>query len=323
MGYTTAMFERLFSAFGGSAIRLQRVVLGDSVIDLPVANLIGQRAGKTLLVTAGVDGDEYAGITAAYQLIERSKNLDFSGRLIIIPIVNIPGFQAECSHNPLDGKFPKYVFPGRVDGSSTDCLMAVIASFAGQADCWFDLHGAALTEGVNPYLWLHKTGNREVDALANDIVHYGLASTILYERAHFGLKSAALAKHGCSYIVAESGSRNTSLAADVARHLAWLTSTMQLLGMIDGLPEKQETQVLTSVSFITASSDGLWQPVLKAPSSLPHSWGKVVNGEILGSCCHLDGTGEKIIRATSSGTSLWWKETSRLKKGDILLATGR
>ena len=97
---------------------------------------------------------------------------------------------------------------------------------------------------------------------------------------------------------------------------------MQLLGLIDGTPERKETQVLTHVSFITATFDGLWRPSFTAPSSLPHSWGKVVQGEVLGLVAKLDGTGEKIIRTTSSGTPLWWKETMRFKRGDILLAIG-
>lgn len=301
--------------FKGSPIRLQRVDLGDTTIELPIADLVGLRPGPTLVVTAGMDGDEYAGITAAYQLIERYTALDFAGRLIVIPVVNIPGFQAECSHNPLDDKFPKYIFPGRVDGSPTERLLAVISSLASEADCWYDLHGAAITEGVNPYLWLHNTGVAKVDALARDLIHYGIAENILYERAHFGLKPAALAKQGCTYIVAESGSRRTELSDDAARHLAWLTSTMQLLGLIDGTPERKETRVMTHVSFITAASDGLWQP-----ADIDYSF--IKQGTTLGQVTRLDGTGEKIIRAISSGTPLWWKETMRLKKGDILLALG-
>lgn len=301
--------------FQGSPIRLQRVDLGDAVIDLPVADLVGLRPGPTLLVTAGVDGDEYAGIAAAHQLIERYKTLDFAGRLIIIPIVNIPGFQAECSHNPLDNKFAKYVFPGRADGSPTERIMAIVSSIAIEADCWYDLHGAAVTEGVNPYLWLHRTGVPAVDALANELLHYGVAPTIMFEKAHFGLKPAALAKQGCTYIVAESGSRRTSLVDDVARHLAWLTSTMQLFGMIDGTPTKKETQVLTHVSFMTVTFDGLYTPALI-------DYSHVEQGTVLGIVARLDGTGQKIIRATSSGTPLWWKETMRLKRGDILMALG-
>lgn len=309
------MFKHILAMFHGSPIRLQRVDLGDAMIELPLADLVGQRPGSTLLVTAGVDGDEYAGMTAAYQLIERYKTLDFAGRLIVVPLVNIPGFQAECSHNPADNKFPKYVFPGRVNGSSTERLMNFIASLAVEADCWYDLHGAAITEGVNPYLWLHNTRVAKVDTLARDIIHYGVAPIIMYESARFGLKSDALAKQSCTYIVAESGSRRTSLVDDVTRHLTWLEQTMQLLSMIEGTPERKETQVLTRVSYITATFDGLWQPALV-------DYSHVAQGTTLGVATKLDGTGKKIIRATSSGTPLWWKETMRLKRGDILMALG-
>jgi len=52
-----------------------------------------------------MDGDEYAGISAAYQLIEEFSHTPFRGSIIIVPIVNMPGFIAQTSENPEDGKF--------------------------------------------------------------------------------------------------------------------------------------------------------------------------------------------------------------------------
>src|SRR5690242_19972927 len=87
---------------------------------IPVFDIAGNQPGKTVLITAGVDGDEYAGIHAAYQLEENYRHGNFSGRLVIIPIVNVERFKQECSQNPLDGKLPKNIFPGSPDGSPSE-----------------------------------------------------------------------------------------------------------------------------------------------------------------------------------------------------------
>ncbi|MCE7897977.1 MAG: hypothetical protein DPW11_01280 [bacterium] len=56
-----------------------------------------------VLITAGVDGDEYDGICAAQALIQ-SYNLPIP--ITIIPIVNIPGYLSHTSYNPLDKRYP-------------------------------------------------------------------------------------------------------------------------------------------------------------------------------------------------------------------------
>ena len=54
--------------------------LGSAVIRVPVADIKGRAPGKTLLVTAGVDGDEYASIDAAYTMIDEVNKASFNGR---------------------------------------------------------------------------------------------------------------------------------------------------------------------------------------------------------------------------------------------------
>jgi len=63
-------------------INLSTVDLGVKKIKIPVAEISGKKYGKTLLVTAGMDGDENSGIEAAYRLIEEFKDRNFYGNLI-------------------------------------------------------------------------------------------------------------------------------------------------------------------------------------------------------------------------------------------------
>ena len=68
ISFAIAMF-RVFNS-SHPAIQLIPVDLGEVSIRVPVAPLKGNSEGPTLLITAGNDGDEYAGIAAAYRLIE-------------------------------------------------------------------------------------------------------------------------------------------------------------------------------------------------------------------------------------------------------------
>ncbi len=156
------------------------VDLGKTRISIPVADIQGERPGKTFLVTAGIDGDEYTGIQAAYELIEVYRKRNFAGRLIVIPIVNVPGFEAGCSENPLDGQFPKSVFPGKENDSPTERLVDWLArSYVSESYVWFDLHSGALNERLNPFLWTYETGVASVDSWMKDF-HAAQTETILF-----------------------------------------------------------------------------------------------------------------------------------------------
>jgi len=103
-----------------------------------------------VLITAGVDGDEYAGINTAQTLIKTYRG---TIPLTIIPLVNLPGYQAKVSWNPLDGKYPKHIFPGSPWGSSSSRLMYQVSKHTRGIKVWIDLHGPATGENLISFVW--------------------------------------------------------------------------------------------------------------------------------------------------------------------------
>ncbi|MBI2485059.1 succinylglutamate desuccinylase/aspartoacylase family protein [Candidatus Uhrbacteria bacterium] len=282
-----------------------------------VFTLAGKPGGKTLLVTAGMDGDEYAGMEAARRLVQEFYSGGFSGRLVVIPIMNRAGFWAECSHNPEDDKFPKFMFPGRANGTPTERLIHwLVDGPLKQADVWYDMHGAALTEGLRPFVWLHRTGERDVDVLAQQFIRHVRAEVVMFEETVWPCKAKTLARQGKMYVVAESGSRTSNGEDDVARHLDWAHTMMGTLGMIEApSAEKTEKVVLRSCVMYHAPCDGRWLP----RQGVTH----VSRGSILGHHSPLDGSRTSPVCALSDGVPLWWKETPAMRKGDILFAIGK
>lgn len=217
------------------------VDLGVHTIEIPVAEIEGDRSGKTLLVTAGMDGDEYAGMCAAFRLVETFQNKAFSGRLIIVPLVNQPGYEAGLSENPIDHKFPKQIFPGRALGKASERLIHWLATtYVSEADAWHDMHGGAHDEHLRPFLWVSKTRNTAVDELTKNLLRTTSAQTVLQKRAGFFSKERQLAKRGCWFVLAESGELGEQNAEDIERHVRWVKETMSVLGMLDALPKNSD-----------------------------------------------------------------------------------
>jgi predicted deacylase len=203
---------------------------------LPVADIVGHRSGPTLLVTAGVDGDEYAPIASAYEAAEKWGDGDFAGRLIIVPIVNVSGFDARISENPADGKFPKYCIPGNAWGSASERLMHYIThTYARHASLWLDLHSGAMGEVAINCLWNDITGTADVDARGKAFTHASGVQAAVREAAK--PTSRALARFGCTYVLAESEDENT--------HVAYIERAMHTLGMLPGTLTAQPPRIFS------------------------------------------------------------------------------
>ena len=79
--------------------------------------LVGNQPGKTLVVTAGVHGDEYVGIQAVRELLAQLSPGELSGQVIFVPVVNAGGFFAGTYLVPEDGENLNRCFPGAKGGN--------------------------------------------------------------------------------------------------------------------------------------------------------------------------------------------------------------
>ncbi len=300
-------------------LSLEAVDLGNRVVRVPVARIEGASAGPTMVVTGGMDGDEYPGILAAYELIRRyaADRSSLRGTLVVIPIVNVPGWENESSHNPDDRQFPKYFYPGKPQGRPTERLVSwLIETHVRGTDAWYDLHSGAITEGLQPFPWTWSSGVKRVDELNAAFLARTGAAFAMCEHASATSKAGALAHEGCWYVLAESGARASTHPDDAARHVGWIEDAMATLGMIDrAAPAAAPPKVLREVSYVYAKEDGLWE--LARPFHL-----HVRKGSALGVARPLDRLSGSTLTAPCDGEALWWKETPSMRHGDILCAIG-
>lgn len=110
---------------------------------LPVCVITGQKPGKTVVVIGGTHGDEYEGPVAAKRIIHDLSPEHISGRVIVIPVLNVPAFQHAQRESPLDGGNMNRAFPGDAQGTITYRMARFMTDeVLKRADVVLDLHAA-------------------------------------------------------------------------------------------------------------------------------------------------------------------------------------
>jgi len=298
-------------------IRLITVDLGVRKIQVPVTELVGKQPGKTLLLTAGMDGDEYASIDAAYELIEEfSRRQDIHGNVITIPIVNIPGFEAKRDFNTLDGKFPKLIYPGKRNGTSTERLIFWLSTnYISKCNVWIDLHSGALDEMLAPYINLYETRHIPLRSLLPYIKLLD-APKLVVEKPGSRQKAEKIGKNGIIYIFTEAGCSGQRDRESITKHVDWVKTVMGILGMISFKKIRKTTpRIYRQTRSFYTQNDGLWFPCIE-PSD------KVKNGQKLGELRNFEGKLVKTYFSDKDGEFLWGKEGLSAQKGDVIMEIG-
>lgn len=289
-------------------IVLHVVDIKEAKIKIPVAKL-GSGEGKTILITAGLDGDEYAGIAAAYGLINQYAKEKIAGKLIIIPLVNVAGFEHAMSRNPFDKKYPKHIFPGKEKGSSSERLMYWLSSnFVKNADIWIDLHGGAPCECLDPFVCLFETKQKNVQAQTYKMLGKIKAERIIFEKQNTFAHNVG--KRKTAYIMLESGQCGQRRKEDIKRHITWVKQIVE--EKRQGKPIKKK--IYRKEIEVLAQKDGIWVPLF---------FGKNVKKKtVLGEVISLDAKILQKIIAKENGVFLWRREAMACQKNDSLYAYG-
>jgi len=128
---------------------------GWGVVEIPIY-VFKNGTGPTLLLTGGVHGDEYEGQIAVSRLAQTLKLEDLSGRLILIPALNLPAALNATRISPIDGRDINRCFPGNAAGSFSEMLAHYIANFiVPLADAAVDLHTAGHSADCTPSTNMH------------------------------------------------------------------------------------------------------------------------------------------------------------------------
>src|SRR5260370_8353151 len=94
-----------YSTFGDAQVALGKYAW-------PYFAVVGAQAGPTFVLTAGIHAAEYTGILAAIRLGRDLQSADVKGTIVVIPLLNRPGFFERSVYiNPVDGENLHPFFP--------------------------------------------------------------------------------------------------------------------------------------------------------------------------------------------------------------------
>ena len=178
-----------------------------STIRSPIGVIAGG-AGPVALVVGGNHGDEYEGQLIARQLFQALTPQDVTGRLIVLPALNMPAVIARARVSPLDGGNMNRAFPGAVGQGPTRALAGFVNQhLLPRAGLVIDLHSGGGTTNYLDAAYLTLTGDAAQDRRGAALARaFGLPWTMVTGLGSTGgdLDSAALAA-GCAMISCELG----------------------------------------------------------------------------------------------------------------------
>lgn len=256
----------------------------------PVLVVNGSKPGPTLCLTGAVHGDELNGIEIIRRTIYDLEPDKLSGRVIGVPIVNLPGFQQGSRYLP-DRRDLNRHFPGSTNGSLADRIAnSLFESVIRHCDMLVDIHTGSLKRTNLPQLRADMnnpevaTFTRGFDRMA--VVHStGSPGMLRYAAVEAGIRSVTM----------EAGESLRIQEHQIKAGVNSLTSLMDKEGMISrmfvwGDPEP----VYYNSEWIRAEQGG----ILFSETQLG---AKVTEGEILGYVSDPITNAQHAIRAKSSG----------------------
>lgn len=134
---------------------LSRNTSGWGVVMIPIM-VVAAGSGPTVLLTAGVHGDEYEGQIALSEFARRLDPAMVQGRVIMLPALNLPAVEAATRLSPVDQRDLNRCFPGRRDGTFSEMLADFVTSvLLPLVDVSIDLHTAGHSMEAAPSTNMH------------------------------------------------------------------------------------------------------------------------------------------------------------------------
>src|SRR5437773_7366742 len=289
--------------------------------DWPYLAISGVSSGPVVLVTAGIHAAEYTGIEAAIRL---GRSLDpgkVRGTLVIIPLLNRPGFYERSVYvNPEDGDNLNRLFPGDPKGKWGERFAhRLLTEIVTKCASSIDLHAGDLVEDLVPFVIYRETGDAALDERIRKMANaYGarwaVKSAPTGERP--GSLYALAALNGVASMLAESGGRGLLIEEDVARHVRGVTNILRAIGGLDGAPEAvAPPRVVNSFDWLRSPLEGIFHTRVKIEQ-------QVKAGDIVGELVDLVGEPLATVKAPATGVVLFVVTSPAIKKDGLLLAIG-
>lgn len=270
----------------------------------------GTEEGPTLFVSAAMHGDEINGVEICRQLLKQKILRQIKGTLIVVPIVNIFGFNNKSRYLP-DRRDLNRCFPGSSTGSLAGRLANIfLTEIVDKCTHGIDLHTGAIHRSNLPHIRasLHV---KETKRLAKE---FG-SPVIINSPIREGSLRSVVVERDIRFLVFEAGEALRFDKKLIKTGLVGILSVMKAIGMIEAASLKtrksREVHTAKSSSWLRASSSG----ILTETKDIGH---RVRAGETIAKIS--DPFARKVIRvkAAAQGIIIGKTELPLVNEGDAL-----
>ncbi|MGJ8622616.1 MAG: N(2)-acetyl-L-2,4-diaminobutanoate deacetylase DoeB [Yoonia sp.] len=200
--------------------------------------------GPTALLTGGNHGDEYEGPLALQALATTLQPDQITGRVIILPMMNLPAFTAGLRCSPIDGANMNRSFPGKPDGTVTQKICHYIATeLVPLADIVLDFHSGGRTLDFLPFAAAHILDDKAQEAASMAAVQAFNApySVRMLEIDNVGMFDTEVESQGKVFVTTELGGAGTASAKTTAIARKGINNLLIHAGILSGTLEQHQT----------------------------------------------------------------------------------
>jgi len=302
----------------------QKVALGESAtvyfnvaklhtqnkIDVPVIIERSKKPGPTVLITAGIHGDEVNGVEIVRQIIAKGINKPKRGTIICIPVINVFGFIHMDREFP-DGRDLNRVFPGGKSGSlASRVAHKLITEIVPHADLIMDFHTGGADRFNSAQIRIKK-GEVVLDELAEV---FGAPFVLYSKNLNKSFRNTSY-KLGIPMLLFEGGKSfnihptitNTGVngAKRVLNHLEMLGSKFKV-----SKPKKSCVFILES-KWLRAKYSGMFKTSISINA-------KVNKGDVIGHITDPYGSFNHFVKAPNDGYIFNINESPIIYQGDAI-----
>ncbi|MCA8990929.1 MAG: succinylglutamate desuccinylase/aspartoacylase family protein [Planctomycetaceae bacterium] len=288
-------------------LKISETYTGEDV-SIPVRIIRAKQTGPSVFVSAAIHGDEIVGTGIVHDLLSGEPAELRSGTLVLIPVVNVFGFENHDRYLP-DRRDLNRSFPGSISGSLTNRIAhKFMSEIVHQCNFGIDLHAASQSRTNFPNV-RGDLSRPEVRRLAKA---FGCELVVNGKGPEGSLRYEAC-KAGCPTIILEAGEPLKVEAAMLEIGVRGVCNVLRELGMLPGELERPPFQYLVNkTTWVRAEVGGL----LKFHTNP----GEVVReGQALASNFGILGDRQNIIRSPVDGIILGMTTLPAVKPGEPIV----
>ncbi|MCX6838311.1 MAG: succinylglutamate desuccinylase/aspartoacylase family protein [Verrucomicrobia bacterium] len=317
---TSLNFEKAGKQQGFLQVPYSHNLGGWANVMIPIT-VVSRGEGPTVLVLGGNHGDEYQGQIAIMKLARELMPEKVTGRVILIPSLNLPAARAATRLSPLDGMNMNRAFPGDAEGPVTSQIAHYLRTVLFPiSDVVIDIHSGGRSMEFVPCAHMHLVPDRAQRAkMFAAMLAWGTEFCFIYaDIAGTGLLPVEAENQGKLVITTELGGGECIPASVHRIAQSGLKNALIHVGALKGREQPRTTPAIITQAtdredYLLAPESGIFEVALDLGA-------KVKKGQIVGWIHHLerpDRAPEQMV-AASSGYLITMRAPCLTQQGDCV-----